>query len=132
MLPLVRGIVGDIIEKQQALTRLAPEQEFLDEVRRSLDWTGRQRRYALQDEITKSEKALTEAVSELTALGVRLIDAAVGSVDFPTRINGRSAAFSWQPGDESVTFWHYAGEELRRPIPADWQSGTPLRTRTQP
>lgn len=129
MLPLVRGITAEIVAAQAAIDRLVPEQEALDRTRRSLDWAGRQRRYAVQDEIAQSEKSLNTAVLELDALGLSLADAHTGTVDFPTRINGRPAAFTWQHGEDAVGHWRYAGEGPRRPIPADWQSGTPTRAR---
>ena len=49
-----------------------------------------------------------------------------GEVDFPTRINGRPAAFSWRLGDGELAHWHYQGEDQRRPIPTDWKQGSPL------
>ncbi|QEL13574.1 DUF2203 family protein [Limnoglobus roseus] len=127
MLPLVRSIVTDIVDTTERLTNLAPERDTLDEYRRSLTWASRERRYALQDAIAASEKNLEGAVRELDTLGVSLVDSHGGRVDFPTRINGRPAAYSWQLGEDAVSFWRYAGEELRRPIPADWQ---PASTRT--
>ena len=127
MLPLVRSIVSEIVATQGALNRLAPEQDALDRSRRSLDWAGRQRRYAVQEEITRAEKVLSDAVLELDGLGLSLVDAVSGEVDFPTRINGRPAAFAWNFGEDAVGHWHYAGEDQRRPIPADWQGGTPAR-----
>jgi hypothetical protein len=71
-------------------------------------------------------------VEELNGLGVNLVDDVIGEVDFPTKVNGRHAAFSWQLGEENLRHWHYADEESRRPIPAEWdQSGstTPSRLR---
>lgn len=130
MLPLVRGIVADVVDAQTNLTRLTNEREMLDESRLALDWAGRQRRYSVADDIAHAEKALATAVTELTGLGLKLADPAAGAVDFPTRINGRPAAFAWQPGDDAVSFWHYADEDHRRTIPADWQTGTPLRHRS--
>lgn len=121
MLPLVRSIVTDIVGTTDRLKNLAPERDTLDEYRRSLTWASRERRYALQDAITASEKELQQAVHELDTLGVSLVDSGAGRVDFPTRINGRPAAYSWQLGEDAVGHWHYTGEELRRPIPADWQ-----------
>jgi hypothetical protein len=132
MLPLVRSIVADIVDTNQRLAELSTEQEALDRNRRALDWAARQRRYAVTEEVAQSEKSLTGAVSELDALGLSLVDAQAGRVDFPTRINGRPAAFSWRLGEDAVDHWHYAGEEHRRPIPADWQPGAPLRTRGGP
>jgi hypothetical protein len=132
MLPLVRSIVTDIVDTNHRLAELAAEQEALDRNRRALNWADRQRRYAVHDELAQREKSLAGAVSELAALGLTLVDAGAGQVDFPTRINGRPAAFSWQLGEEGVGHWRYAGEDHRRPIPADWQPGAPLRSRGEP
>lgn len=129
MLPLVRSIVAEIVDTQGRLNRLVPEQDALERTRRTLDWAGRQRRYAIQDEIAQAEKALNTAVLELDTLGLGLVDAAAGEVDFPTRINGRPASFAWHLGEDAVGHWRYAGEEHRRPIPADWQGGAAVRAR---
>lgn len=136
MLPLIRSIVSDIVTSRTAIDRLVPEQDRLDRHRRDLAWLERQRRYQVHDEITAAEKSLTTALSELTALGVSLLDAEAGEVDFPTKINGRPAAYNWKLGEDAVRFWHYAGEEQRRPIPTDWDqtaaTATPIRFRGQP
>lgn len=129
MLPLVRSIVRDIVDNKQRLADLVKEQSVLDRERRSLTWESRRRRYAVSDERTRAERGYATAVDELVKLGVALVDATAGQVDFPTRINGRPAAFSWQTGEEAVGFWRYTGEDLRRPIPTDWQPGTALRVR---
>jgi len=129
MLPLVRSIVAEIVDTNRRLSELAPQQELLDENRRALTWVSRQKRYAIHEEVAKAERNLTGAVTELSDLGLALVDGGAGRVDFPTRINGRPAAFSWQLGEDGVGFWRYSGEELRRPIPADWQHGAVLRNR---
>jgi len=131
MLPLVRQIVTDIVGVQGNLTQLTPEQERLDRQRRDLAWQERQRRYQLHDEIAAAERNLTHAVGELSELGVSLVDPQAGEVDFPTKINGRPAAFTWKLGEDLLAFWHYAGEEQRRPIPKDWDKGA-FRYRGQP
>jgi len=120
MLPLVKSIVSDIVTSRLALNKLAPEQERLDRHRRDLVWQERQRRYQLGEEITTVERSLTNAVGELKSLGVSLVDDEAGEVDFPTKINGRSAAFTWKLGEDRLGHWHYSDEESRRPIPADW------------
>jgi hypothetical protein len=74
-------------------------------------------------------------MSELKGLGLNLVDDEAGEVDFPTKINGRSAAFTWKMGEESLRNWHYSGEEQLRPIPMDWDQSnslTPVRFRSQP
>ena len=126
MLPLVQSIVTDIVNSRQAITRLTPEQERLERHRRDLVWLERQRRYQLSDEIAAAEKALSTAVGELSGLGLNLVNDEAGEVDFPTKINGRPAAFSWRLGDSGLAHWHYQGEDQRRPIPSDWDQGTPL------
>ena len=134
MLPLVRSIVTDIVRSRTALTQLVPEQERLDRHRRDLVWQERQRRYQVSEEIHSAERQVTHASAELSALGVGLVDADNGEVDFPTKINGRPAAFSWKLGEDALAHWHYAGEEQRRMIPADWDqpAATPIRFRGSP
>ena len=126
MLPLVRSIVAEIVNTRQAIVKLTPEQERLDRHRRDLVWLERQRRYQVTDELAEAEKALMRAVGELSGLGVQLVDDLTGEVDFPTKINGRAAAFTWRMGDESVRHWHYQGEDQLRPVPTDWEQATPL------
>ncbi len=134
MLPLVKSIVSDIVLMRIALNKLAPEQERLERHRRDLAWQERQRRYQVGEEIQTAEKSLVTAVTELKSLGVNLVNDESGEVEFPTKINGRSAAFSWCLGEDRLGHWHYTGEDMRRPIPADWQltSAAPSRYRSQP
>ena len=127
MLPLVQSIVRDIVDRRSDLNRLHPEQENLERNRRELSWGERERRYHIQDEIVAAEGAYKQAVSELRELGLSLVDVSSGRVAFPTRINGRPAVFTWEPGEDSVLYWSYEDEELRRPIPTEWVPGTPLR-----
>ncbi len=135
MLPLVKGIVSDIVNARLALNKLTPEQDRLERQRRELVWQERQRRYQIIDEIAATEKALATAVGELNGLGIALVDDEAGEVDFPTKVNGRTAAFSWLMGEDALRHWHYTDEESRRPIPADWDKAgavTPTRYRGQP
>lgn len=132
MLPYIRSIVVDVVKTRERLVQLEPEREALDDVRRNLGWSHRQRRYAVHEEVQRAEESINEAVGELNTLGVKLSDAENGAVDFPTRINNRPAAFSWRLGEDALRFWHYAGEELRRPIPVDWHAtGTLSRYRSE-
>jgi len=120
MVPLVRRIIEDILALRQRLLRLIPEQERLDRQRRDLSWPERARRYQLQEEIGAAEGQLQQARAELDGLGVVLVDPDAGWVGFPTAVNGRRAYFSWKPGEEILRFWHFAGETVRRLIPASW------------
>ena len=120
MLPLVQRIVDDILHNQKALDRLIPEEDRLDRQRRQLDWPARQRRYQLKEQVAVVANALACARDELQELGVTLLDCDQGRVGFPTMVNNRKAFFSWHPGEDSLNSWHFAEENLCRPIPAAW------------
>jgi hypothetical protein len=120
MLPLVRRVVEEIIKTRQEQAQLVLEQEGLDRKRRGLDWPGRQRRYHVHEEVAGVEGRLNALLAELQSLKVVLLDADTGRVGFPTAVNNRPAYFSWTPGEAEVTFWHFAGEDVRRPIPKLW------------
>lgn len=122
MLPLVRSIVRDIVASQEQLDRLQPEQENLDRHRHDLVWQERERRYRITEEIAAVRKSLTSAVGELKQLGLHLADDSATCVEFPTRVNGRPAVFTWHTSDDDLQYWHYSEENVRRPIPADWLS----------
>jgi hypothetical protein len=120
MLPLVQRIIGDFLQSQKVVDRLAPEQDRLDRQRRELAWPERQRRYQVREELSVAERELQEAMIELQVLNVALLDPETGRVGFPTLVNNRRAFFSWKPADEGLHFWHFAEESIIRPIPSAW------------
>jgi hypothetical protein len=127
MLPLVQRIVDELMSVEQQHGHLLTEQEFLDRNRRNLSWPERKRRYDIQDDINRAERGRRDLVSELEALGISVIDPTFGRIGFPTIVNTKPAYFSWQPGEDEVLFWHFAGDtSKRRPIPASWKLDTPL------
>jgi len=127
MLPLVGRIAADISATTRRRDALKVEQACLDDVRRALDWPKRRRLYQLDEEVTAAEQEAKRLTGELDGLGVMLLDAARGLIGFPTMVNQRRAFFSWQPGEEELGFWQYAGDVARREIPADWISNPPRR-----
>jgi hypothetical protein len=120
MLPLVRGVVKDIVEAQERLSRMNPELNMLDEHRRSLPWPSRSRRYFLTEETALEQRRLQGALAELDSLGVTLLDALVGRVGFPTIVNRQAAYFTWQVGQEQLQHWQFANDSTQRRIPASW------------
>jgi hypothetical protein len=120
MLPLVRRVVSDLLEANQQLAQLVPEQERLERQRRTLAWPQRQRRYQVGEEVAQWERALQDALAELEVLGVTLLNPAEGRVGFPTMVNKRRAYFALRPGQESLRFWQFAGDTVLRPVPASW------------
>jgi len=127
MLPLVIRIVGDILDLNRRVQALEPEQSRLDRQRRTLDWPSRSRRYQLREELAEVDTRLQAAHQELEQLGVALIDPHKGRIGLPTVVNGHLAFFSWMPGDESLRHWHFAGESVRRAIPANWKESGEVR-----
>jgi hypothetical protein len=121
MLPLVRQIVGDLVQLGGRLAQLQFEKNRLDRERLSLDWPGRRRRYQVTEDVARAEARLQEARAELDGLGVALIDEEMGQVGFPTIVNNRRAYFSWRPSDEAIDFWHFVDNRHRRPVPAAWK-----------
>jgi hypothetical protein len=126
MLPLVQRIVTDLIEQHRQMDLLDKELQQLDKLRRSLDWPRRARRYQLQEELTSREASLRETAAELEALGLVLLDERAGLIGFPTRVNHRSAYFTWQPGDQGVLYWMFPGGPARNPIPEHWNNPEPV------
>lgn len=120
MLPLVRRVVADFLAARTEAHRLYPQETRLDREKRGLDWESRKRRYQLKEDIQRSESRMQEAAEELNELGVALLDAELGRVGFPTLVNNRPAYFSWRSGEEGLHTWHFAEEEVFRPIPQTW------------
>ncbi|MFO0968090.1 MAG: DUF2203 family protein [Gemmataceae bacterium] len=120
MLPLVERIVGDFLHGRHELNRLQPEEARLDRQRRDLSWPERQRRYEVKERVAGAEHEMQGAVEELGDLGVVLLDQDFGRVGFPTMVNNRRAFFSWRPGEDGLHTWHFAEDEVFRPIPAAW------------
>jgi hypothetical protein len=127
MLPLVRRVVADVLQRQQYLGRMQVEKGHLDRNRRSLAWPARSRRYHLQEEIAATETDLKSALAELEGLGVVLVDRNAGQVGFPTFVNNRPACFSWRPGEEGLLYWHFADDATRHEIPVSWTKPEPRR-----
>jgi len=129
MLPLVRKVAEDILGVQAELRQLRNECRDLDQNRRELAWPERQRRYQLHEAIATTERRARSYVQELEGLGVAVVDPKAAQLGFPTIVNGKLAFFSWVPGEDSVTFWHYERDEIRRrPVPEAWYKPIPQRS----
>jgi hypothetical protein len=127
MLPLVARIVADFLGLQRRRLELVLEQEELDRQRHSLAWPQRQRRYQVHEEGAEITRQLAHTRGELEQLGVVLTEPHEGRIGFPTVVNKSLAFFSWKPGDEGLRYWHFAGETVRRTIPAAWKDAGDVR-----
>lgn len=129
MLPLVTHIVDDVRARWSKLTEMEKEIEALERRKRELDWPERQRRYQIQDEITKEHKLLKDTALELESLDVVLVDPVHGEAAFPTVINDEKAYFVWRVGSDQVRWWCFTNEPKRRPIPEAWRKVTELESK---
>lgn len=120
MLPLVRGIVADVLSRHQQMAALQPKEIHLQRQKRTLSWTQRKQRYLLQSDIADQDQGMQDALEELNQLGVVLLDAEHGRVGFPTLVNNRPAYFTWTPGEDCPHTWQFAEENVARPIPQAW------------
>jgi hypothetical protein len=127
MLPLVSRVAQDIVTYTEDLGAAREELGQLESGGRALPWPQRRRRYELAEKAAAAEADLRAAAAELDTLGVALLNGVTGLVGFPTMVNQRRAYFTWAPGEDDLSFWSYAGEEARRPVPADWIANPPRR-----
>jgi hypothetical protein len=118
-LPLVRAIVRDIValacslqERLECLDRLQPgslgagtEDAYHEELRE------------VRRELLRDKQRMSEYTTELTDLGVELMDSLTGLVDFPTLHEGREVCLCWMQGESEVRHWHerdagFAGRQI--------------------
>jgi hypothetical protein len=128
MLPLVKRIASDLLETRAELRTLRHEGKRLDRQRHDLSWPERRRRYLVHETISDVERRAKSIVNELETLGVAVIDGATAQLGFPTIVNNKLAFFSWLPGEDSVSRWHYDNDFAnRRQVPEAWYEPLPVR-----
>jgi hypothetical protein len=120
MLPLIRRVVRDIQDCAVRYHKLEQVKSLLDDQRRKLCWRERAHRYETQEDMLNLERQIADARAELDRLGVILLSDIEGEVGFPTLVNDCRAFFVWRPSEESLEFWQFAGESIRRTIPTAW------------
>ena len=110
MLPLVRAIVRDILEKGNDL--------------RSLGTEGR----GVSPSFQKAMAEITSLVGELEELGCSYKDIGfqTGLVDFPALINGQEIYLCWQSDEDAIVHYHRhdEGSAARRRIPPNWYASS--------
>ncbi len=114
MLPLVRRIVGDILEQyrewQQAVHAFEAAAALPDSDA------------AVVSEAQRKAQLLAREIqgflSELGDLGVEFKGFELGLVDFPGEVDGRLIHWCWQYGEGGVRHWHDrdAGFASRQPV----------------
>ncbi|HEY1686669.1 MAG TPA: DUF2203 domain-containing protein [Tepidisphaeraceae bacterium] len=108
-LPLVRRIVGDIVQTHSLVTRLHHELETTIPPMAQED---------VQNKLEAEVDRLHEYVTELAAVGCDLKDYQTGLVDFLGQHKGRDVCLCWKLGEEKVEYWHemQTGFAGRQPV----------------
>ena len=99
-LPLVRRIVGDLVEQYRLLQRLEKERKLVGQLghpeeKRATDARGH-----------AAAARLAELIDEVTSIGCDIKDLEKGLVDFPAMHEGRRIELCWMLGEERVEWWH--------------------------
>lgn len=109
-LPLVRMVVGDIVELYADLQR---RRERLGALRARQGGKARAAHDLYEQEVKQMELELEADaeryqgyLDELTQIGVELKDPALGLVDFRGTLEGRDVYLCWMLGEEFVSHWH--------------------------
>lgn len=122
MLPLVRSIVGDIVELaprflelRERLAALGPAESA------NPDDPYFEEEQQLRQQFEHSQERMVELAEELDKLGVELKDLRTGLIDFPCRLEGREVYLCWKLGEAEVEHWHelHAGFAGRQRLKKD-------------
>jgi len=107
MLPLIRNILTDIIDRGRNLRDIIKDQN---------ETTIQPEFFALQEEIDR-------LICELEELGCiyKDLDFKYGLIDFPGEIEGREVFLSWRGDEKEVQWYHEIEDEFykRKPIPLE-------------
>lgn len=122
-LPLVRAIVGDIVElfrdvteRRQRLVDLI-ERNQLSSKRAPSPYTEELEQ--MQADIQADVEKLNGFAHELAELGIELKDPNIGLIDFPTLVDGREAYLCWKYGESEVGYWHELTTGFQGRLPVD-------------
>lgn len=122
MLPLVRAIVGDIVDQYTSVNGLRERLSAVPvERRRPPNDVYTEELAQSQAELDSQETRLAAYIDELARLGVEL-KGPDGLCDFPSLRDGRPVYLCWRLGEPQVLHWHelnagVAGRQLLNPAP---------------
>ena len=124
-LPLVKAIVGDIVQQFEVVNALKQRLVSVKGGRqRSTNDPYAEETAQSQAELDVEETKLANFIDELSRLGVEL-KGPDGLCDFPSIRDGREVYLCWRLGEPQVTFWHEknTGFAGRQPIDRQSRSG---------
>jgi hypothetical protein len=106
MLPLVRAIVGDLVQLAGEVTeRRHRLNHLLGGRERELDDVYSEELAEVERGLHRDTQRLREYLTELRQLGVEP-KGEEGLVDFPAELDGRPVYLCWKLGEPEVMYWH--------------------------
>ena len=114
-LPLVKRVVGDIVQTHARAMKLQHE---LERQQPAAATSGKRaaaqhippqqlpQPQALQAQLDACMNKLEDFVDELSEIGCELKDYQTGLIDFVGRHDGRDVYLCWKLGEERITHWH--------------------------
>lgn len=116
LLPLIRAIAREIVERRQQRRRI---RRMLTELRESGSPEGMDMAIRdLEDRMDELDGAIADACHELVELGVRVLRIQPLTVHIPGTTRTEEIVFCWQEGEDTIQHGHLMGEEddPRRPL----------------
>lgn len=95
-LPLVRRVVGDIVQTRELASQLQTQLESASD----------KEQQRIQRDLDLAVDKLHTYLDELTDIGCELKDFQTGLVDFIGRHQGREIYLCWKLGEERVAYFH--------------------------
>lgn len=108
-LPLVRRVVGDVVQAHEAATALHMRLEHRMPVVERDEITG---------QLERLVDRLGDLIEELKTIGCELKDYRIGLIDFVGQYRGREILLCWKLGESAVEHWHelHTGFQGRQPV----------------
>lgn len=116
LLPLIRAIAREIVERRQQRRRI---RRMLTELRESGSPEGMSMAIReLEDRLDELDAGIADACRELVDLGVRVLRINPLTVHIPGTTRTEEIVFCWQEGEDTIRHGHHVGEEEdpRRPL----------------
>ena len=99
-LPLVKRVVGDIVQTHALAMKLQQE------VERQTSGKAAPSLKTMQQQLDTCMNRLEDFVDELSEIGCELKDYQTGLIDFVGKHEGRDVYLCWKLGEERITYWH--------------------------
>jgi len=111
MLPLLRGIVRDVMGTWSAIIQKRTELEIIEKTHRHTRETGVEERIQeLKAELNQLIDRINGYIREVEELGCFVEEFKRGVINFPSLYLGRKIFLCWTPDDSELRFWHELDE----------------------